>query len=290
MTRIAAALAWLATGLAAVASAVGLLTTVYRDAPAMTDQARGADLATLLVAVPLLVVAMWRARDGSPFARMTVAGALAYLIYTYTIFAFQVVFNALTPVYIAILGAAAWALATGLPDLVRAVTDGVSQPRLPRRTTAGFLALIALAFAAMWLGQIGQAIVSGGPPEAVVDLNLPTSGVYALDLAFVLPVLAMASVLLARRDVGGRWIAYGSLVFSVLMALSIVGALAMVAIRGALGDPSTLIGFALITGLAIVLTLAGTRPARSQLSTTAGSPVAARTRPIFLVPNHTKGR
>jgi hypothetical protein len=275
MTRIAAALAWLATGLAAVASAIGLLTAVYRDAPAMTDQARGADLATLLVAVPLLVVATWRARAGSPVARVTVAGALAYLIYTYTIFAFQVVFNALTPIYIAILGAAGWALAIGLPDLLATVTDRSSEPRLPRRTTAGFLAFIAVAFAGMWLGQIGQAIANGGPPEAVVDLNLPTSGVYALDLAFVLPVFAIASVLLARRDVGGRWLAFGSLVFSVLMALSIVGAFAMAATRGALSDPSTLIGFALITGIAIALAAAGTRPAPSQRATTSGSPIAA---------------
>ena len=275
MTRFAAALTWLATGLAAVASAVGLLTAVYRDAPAMTDQARGTDLATLLVAVPLLVVAMWRARDGSPFARVAVAGALAYLIYTYAIFAFQVMFNALTPVYIAILGVAAWALATGLPDLLAAVRDRAAQPRLPRRTTAGFLAFIAVAFGGMWLGQIGQAIANGGPPEAVVDLHLPTSGVYALDLAFVLPVFAIAGVLLARRDVGGRWLAYGSLVFSVMMALSIVGAFAMAATRGALSDPSTLIGFALITGIAIVLAAAGTRPAPSQRATTSGSPIAA---------------
>ncbi len=276
MNQIAEALTWLATGLAAIASAAGLLTAVYRDAPAMVDQARGTDLATLLVAVPLLVIVLSRGRDRSPFARVAVAGALAYLTYTYAIFAFQVVFNPLTPIYIAILGLAAWALVTGLPDLLAALTDSASRPRLPRRTTAGFLAFLAVAFAGLWLGQIGQAIASGGPPEAVVDLNLPTSGVYALDLGFVLPVFAISSVLLVRRAVRCEWIAYGSLVFSVLMALSIVGALAMAATRGTLTEPSTPIGFALIAVFAAVLAGAGARPTPSRSSAVAGHPAAAQ--------------
>ncbi len=266
MHRMTRTMAWLATGLAAAASTAGLLTDSYRDTPAMIDQARGADLATLLLAVPLLAIALRQARDGSPFAGVAAAGALAYLVYTYAIFAFQVMFNPLTPVYIAILGLATWALAFSVPGLLATVTNGTLQPRLPRRATAGFLALVAVAFAGLWLGQIGRAIASGGQPEAVVDLGVPTSGVYALDLAFVLPVFAVASVLVARRSTIGPWIAYGSLVFSVLMALGIVGALWMEAVRGTLDDPTVVVGFVVVSAVAITLTALGTRSGRHRPS------------------------
>jgi hypothetical protein len=252
MNRTTTVLAWLATALSAIASAAGLFTQTYRDVPAMVDQARGTDLATLLVAVPLLVGALWRSRRPSPRAGMVVAGGLGYLVYTYAIYAFQVIVNALTPVHIAIVGLAAWALAIGMPDLLRGAA-AVAARRLPRRTTAGFLMLIVTLFAGLWLSQIGQAIATGSLPAAVAELHVPTSAVYTLDLAFVLPVFVVAAVLLVRGSVLAAGVALGSLVFSVLMALSILGLFAMQAARGTLSDPSLPIGFAAIAVVAALL-------------------------------------
>jgi len=274
MNRITEALGWLAAALAAIASAVGLLTASYRDTPAMVDQARGADLATLLVAVPVLVVSLWRARRGSPLADVAVAAGLAYIVYTYAIFAFQVVVNPLTPAHIAILGLAAWALALGMRDRVQAAA-AAERTRLPRRTAAGFLAFLVVAFAGLWLSQIGQAIATGSLPEAVADLGVPTSAVYALDLAFVLPVFAISAVRLLRGSALGQPLAFGCLVFSVLMALSILGLFAVQAARGTLSDPSMSVVFAVISAAAAVLAALGARPTRIRLSAAASQAKAS---------------
>src|SRR5438477_1863421 len=61
-------LAWAAAVLSAVAAAAGLFfPTFYLDAPFWTEQAHGIDLATLLLAVPILVVSLWLSRRASAF-------------------------------------------------------------------------------------------------------------------------------------------------------------------------------------------------------------------------------
>ena len=262
MTTLADRLAWLATGLAAAAAALGLATAAYRDVPAMVDQAQGTDLATLFGAVPLLAAGLWRARGGSGLGRVVAGGALGYLVYTYAIYAFQVVVNPLTPAHIAILGLAFWSLAlvVSRPDRGLEEVGGA----LPARTTAGFLILVVVMFGALWLGQIGSAITSGVLPAAVSDLGLPTSAVYTLDLAFALPVLAIAGVLLLRRSPGGPALALGGLVFVVLMALSILGLFAVQAVRGAETDVATVAVFAIVGVVGALLAV------RGGLSTAAG--------------------
>ena len=256
LTTTAHRFAWLATLLAALAAAVGLAyAPLYRDVPAMVDQAQAADLATLIVAVPVLVAALWLARRGSAAAEVVGLGALAYLVYTYAIFAFQVVVNPLTPVHIAILGLATWAVAFLVPSLGQdAIRVGET---LPRRVTAGFLALVAILFAGLWLGQIVSAITSGTLPPSVTDLGLPTSAVYALDLAFVLPLLAAAAFLLTRRHRAGGPLALGGLVFSVLMALSILAIFGIQATRAELKDPSMPLAFGAIAAVAAMLAARG---------------------------------
>jgi hypothetical protein len=80
-------LAVMATVLAALAAAAGLVVTgIYRDAPFWAQQARGTDLATLLVAVPVLAVGLWAAERGSAAGRLGVLAGLPYLAYNYATF------------------------------------------------------------------------------------------------------------------------------------------------------------------------------------------------------------
>ena len=260
-TSLADALAAIAWLLALGVSAAGLLVGgLYRDNEAMVAQAQGTDLATLFAAVPALGIGLWLARRGSERARLVVLGSLGYLVYTYAIYAFQVVINPVTPLHIAILGLGTWSLILGGPVLFDMAAMPVATS-LPRRTTAGFLAVVVVMFAGLWLGQIAGAITSGALPAAVADLDLPTSAVYTLDLAFALPILALASALLVRKEPRTRP-AIASLVFIVLMALSILGLFAIQAARGLPIDPSLTIGFGVIVAIASVLAGLGLRSAR----------------------------
>jgi len=247
-------LALVALLLAAIAAIAGLLVPgLYRDTADGIRQARATDLATLLVAVPVLAIGLWRARAGSVGGRLVAVAALGYLAYSYAIYAFSVVIDPLTPVHIAILGLATWSLVLTVFALDDATLDLASRFRLPRRTTGGFLIAVAGLFALLWLGQIVGAITSGRLPAGVSDLGLPTSPVYSLDLAFALPLITLAGIWLIRRDGRGPAGAAAGLAFLVILGLSVLAIFAFEAAAGITVAIPPIAIFGAVTATAAVL-------------------------------------
>ena len=100
--------------LAALAAATGLLApSVYRDVPSWVAQARGQDLVTLVVVVPLMLAAQVGARRGSTRAFLVWLGCVGYIAYSYAIYAFSAHFNSLFLVYVATFGIATYTLVFG---------------------------------------------------------------------------------------------------------------------------------------------------------------------------------
>lgn len=216
-------LAAIATGLAAFAAGAGLLIPgLYRDTPYWVQQARGTDLATLLVAVPVLAFGLWAARRGSAAGQLAVFAGLLYVVYNYGIFVFSVVMNPLTAVHIAIVGLALWSLVlmtrdASLTDDGTAIAAGLS-----RRASGVLLIAVAALFSLLWIGQIATATTTGVLAPDLVKAGLSTNPVYALDLAFFLPLCAVAGIGLLRRTAVG---AYGQpmLIWVALMGAGVVG-------------------------------------------------------------------
>jgi hypothetical protein len=251
-------LAVLALVAAAIASAVGLVIAgLYRDGAEMVRQAQAADLVTLFVVAPLLGLGLWRAWSGSPTGRLVAMGALGYLAYSYAIYAFSVVVNPMTPVHIAILGLSAWSVGLMASALDGATVARASRIRLPRRTSGGFLLLVAALFAMLWLGQIAGAVTSGTLPASIGDLGLPTTPIYALDLAFALPVLALSGAWLIRRDPRASAIGFAALAFVVPMGLSVLAIFAVDAGAGIALEVVPLAIFLMVTIAAAALMAVG---------------------------------
>jgi len=255
-----------ATLLATIAAAAGLFVPhLYRDTDAWIRQAQASDVTTLFVAVPLLTIALWRARNGGEVAPLVALGALAYLAYGYAIFAFAMTVNAMTPLHYAILGVATWSIGFWLAATQTNVVATV--PRLPRRISGVFLLATAALFALLWLGQIAASISSGERTPALVDLGLTTNPVWALDLAFALPAFAVAGVLLLRRVPMAPLVALPLLVFASVMGASILVIFAFDGMAGAAVDPVPVALVGLIVLIATALGIVGLvrpQPARGR--------------------------
>jgi hypothetical protein len=225
-TRLAAA----ATLLAAFAAAAGLVATgLYRDAPNWVQQARGTDLATLFVAVPVLFVGLWTARRRSAAGRMAVVAGLLYLVYNYAIFAFSVAMNPLTAIHFAIFGLSLWSLLLGARVAVDA--SQTATDRLHRRASAGLLIAVAGMFGLLWLGQLATTTMTGILAPDLVLAGITTNPVYALDLAFFLPLCAVAGIGLLRRD-GAAAFGLPMLIWVPLMGAGVLGGFVLGAING----------------------------------------------------------
>ena len=223
-------LAALATVLAAAAALAGLaLTGLYVDAPNWAQQARGTDLATLFLAVPVLAVGLWRATRGSSAGRLAVMAGLLYLVYNYAIFAFAVAMNPLTAVHIAIFGLSLWSLLLAGRVAVDEA-EGVTE-HLNRRAAGALLIGVAAMFGLLWLGQIATTTMTGVLPPDLLKAGISSNPVYALDLAFFLPLCALAGIGLLRRT-GAAAYAFSMLIWVALMGAGVVGGFLLMALAG----------------------------------------------------------
>lgn len=243
-------LAWAATALAGLTSLAGLVVSdLYRDAPFWAQQARGIDLATLLLAIPILFAGLWASRRGSRIGRLAVVGGLLYLVYNFSIYATAVAMNPLAAMYIAVLGLAVWSFALNLTSIHLAAIAEPVNARLPHRTTAWFLIAVAALFGLLWLSQIAAFTVSGELPPDLERAELAANPVYALDLALFLPLAIVAGVGLLRRRPGAAAYALPMLVWVLLTSAGVVGGFGFIALGG---DEVPLVVASVVGGLGLL--------------------------------------
>lgn len=174
-----------------------------------------------LAALPALSVSAVLAYRGSDRAHLVWMGVLIYLVYTYAIYALQVRFNSLFLVYVALLGLSLYALIWGLATTNLAALRSRFTEQTPVRSVSVFLGTLAALFYLVWLGEVVPALLAGSVPPSVAQAGMPTSAVHVLDLAWILPAMALTALLLWRgRDLGYA-LAGALLAFVPLMTLAI---------------------------------------------------------------------
>jgi hypothetical protein len=105
-------LALIAGVAAALASLAGFIPGVYRDPQVVIAQSHGFDIGNLIAVLILGLGILWSSR-GSVRGRLVAIGALGYLIYSFVTYAFLIVLNGATVLYIAVLGFGVWSFITG---------------------------------------------------------------------------------------------------------------------------------------------------------------------------------
>jgi hypothetical protein len=218
--------------LLAMASGGGLLISgLYRDVPYFAAQAVGQDLISFSVVLPLLIVSAVLTSRGSPGAKLIWLGGLTYLVYTYVIAAFDVRFNSLFLVYVALLGCSVYALIGGMVTTNMAQIKACFTQKAPAKAISIYLGVLAVLFYFLWLSEVVPALLRGEIPKSVQDNGTPTNSVHVLDMAWVLPALLITSVSLWRKRALGYTLAGVLLSYCVLLTLAILS-MAVFMIRG----------------------------------------------------------
>ena len=244
-----AALAGLA---AATASIAGFIPGLYRDRHVLIAQSHGFDLGNL-IAVVVLGLGLALSARGSLGGRLVTIGALGYLLYSFVTYAFVIVLNPATLLYIAVLGFGAWSFVTGLAVLDTRKAEAMFAGRVTRRVTAGFLLVISSLFALNWLHEILGSVFTGRLPAGLAAAGWPMNPPYVLDLGFLVPLAVLASVRLLRRQPGGAWLAVSLLVFLPLLSISVLLMTIFMAIDGQPLQVPLVAAFVVVVGLSTAL-------------------------------------
>jgi hypothetical protein len=194
--------------LAGIASAGGLLLRgLYRDNLFVSSAWKGNDLVTLVVAVPILVVALVFAARGPGRAQLVWVGILDYMLYNYAFYLFAAAFNWFFLLYVALFGLSIFALIFLLVNLDVPALARRFHERTPRGWIAGYMLLVGIGLSLVYVGQSVGFIVTGQLPGIVVKTAHPTSMVFALDMTLVIPFFILGAIWLLQRKPWGYLLA-----------------------------------------------------------------------------------
>jgi hypothetical protein len=182
-------------------------------------QAIGQDWVTLVVAVPLLLLATYLAASGSFRSQLLRIGVLWYFAYTYLIMAFGAAYNQLFLVYVALYSASLFALVLSVLSIDVAGLPGHLQT-LARRAIAWLMIGIGGALLLMWLGRIVPPMISGGTPFGLESYS--TLFVQAADVGLAVPLAVVGGLLLLRRHPMGYLLAVAVLVKGTTLGLALI--------------------------------------------------------------------
>lgn len=268
-------LAALAGAAAAIASLAGFIPGVYRDPKVVIAQSHGFDVGNLIAVLILGLGLTWSAR-GSVRARLVATGALGFLIYSFVTYAFLIVLNTATVLYIAVLGFGVWSFITGFAAVDDQEADQLAAGHLYQRLTAGFMIAIAGLFALTWLREIAGSVVSGQLPAGLAAAGWPMNPVYVLDLGFVVPVVLLGALRLVRRKPGGARYAVPFLIFLPLLSISVLLMTVGMAIDGQPLVMPLMVVFVVALAVSAALAWVALRPRRQPPTESLQTPLLKR--------------
>ncbi len=217
---------WLSLSLATlivIASSIGIYTPDFYSKETLNwqTQSAGQDIIDLVLIVPVLISSALLTFVNKKIATFLWGGVLLYLIYTFTIYCFDVHFNKLFVVYCLTLGLSFYSLIYFLQIQVheRLVKDVGN--RLVIKVTGTYFLVISGLFYLLWLGEIVPAVVQGAVPPSVLESGLPSNPVHIIDLSVVLPGIFITGLLLLKMKPFGFILTPVLLTFFILMDITI---------------------------------------------------------------------
>jgi len=195
--RTERAMSFALAGLMALQAALGLLAPgAYRDVAWIKATWFGNDLVTLLIAVPVLLVAMRLASGGSVRARLVWLGVLGYAVYNYTYYVLGAALNVFFALYVLTFVVAMASLILGLLGTDAETVATAFSDRTPVRSIGGYYVFVAVGLSVVWLGTWAAYAFAGRPtPVETEAFQL----VAALDMTLMVPALVTGGVMLWRR-------------------------------------------------------------------------------------------
>ena len=219
----------------------------------MVGSMRGTALVVLVLAMPILVLAMADARRGGLLGIVAWIGSVAFIAYQGWMFLFGLPFNGLFLVYVAMFALGFWTLVALLARVPAGAYAGSFAPTLPARLLAGWMIVSCLAFYALWLKNVVPSLFDSVAPAFLEGTGMVTPTNYVLDMALFLPFTIIVASALWRRTPWGLLVGGAMLLMLVLESVAI----AVDQWVGAAADPSSPVASAAATPLFVLVAAIG---------------------------------
>jgi hypothetical protein len=216
---------------------------------------RGTDAVTLLLELPTLLAALAAYRRRSLRGTLVLVAVLGWLLYYYASMALYTAFNPVFGLYVIAFGLALFAAPLALRSIDPVRFADVFPTRPSRGLLIGYLGCLTVALTAAWVPALITAVVTGELP-ARLDVY-STEVTWTLDLAVVVPAVAVTGWLLYRGAVFGPLAATAMLSLNVALGVALAAQGVAQLVVGVPVEPGEIIGmmasFAVMTTIAACL-------------------------------------
>jgi hypothetical protein len=180
----------------------------------------GTDVVTLLVAVPLLFVAIRLTQRGALRGAFLLTGALSYLLYNGASMGLGAAYNPLFLGYVALFSVSLFAFATAFRIINRPDLPALIRSGLPHRALAIFLFVAGIGTGLIWLSDVVGALIAGQAPPMLGPYT--TKITYTLDIGIITPIAVLSGALVLRRNALGYAMAFPITLLCLLIGVVVV--------------------------------------------------------------------
>lgn len=217
-------------------------------------QAKGQDIITLCLVVPLMILAIIFSLRKSAEATLFLAGCLGYMFYTYVTFSY-LTYARLSLIYIAIFSISLFGLIDFFVHTDYSFAEKYLKNKGVNTIVSIYNMIVAVLFSLMWFKDLSYTLFTGIIPYSV-KLNNGASAVYANDLGFFLPAILIAGILLFRKNNFGFILTAVVLVKQAMMGMAILGMLYIMNIEKQPVQIRQVMFFAVITMISTISMIA----------------------------------
>ena len=218
----------------------------YFDTVSAAAQMQANDLITLVIGLPLLIVATWLAFRGSLRGRLLLTGTLGFFLYTYMSMSMLAAYNSLFLIYVALFGLSLYAFILSMLSFDLADLPQHFSPGLPRGWIAGVLFAMGGFLFLAWMGRIIPPLLQNTTPALE---NTTTLVIQAMDLVLIMPLAILSGILLLRRTAWGYLLASVTVLKGLTMTLAVSTMGINMALNGVPDSSVLLIIFLILTFL-----------------------------------------
>ena len=192
----------------------------HKDSVSAAAQGIAQDWFTLVIGVPLLVLALFGFLKGSLRGHIALTGLLGYFLYTYLSYAMLWQYNKFFIVYVILFSASLYGFILTAIKLDRTILKDAYSEKLPVRWIGSFQIFIGFMIGLLWLGRIASGV--GGKAPVGLE-HYTTLVIQAMDLGLVVPAAVLSGILLIKRSSWGYWLSSIVIFKGSAMLLAIMG-------------------------------------------------------------------
>jgi len=201
------------------------------DTPIGATGFTAADVITLFLAIPILVISLLFYRRGSLKGGLFLAGTFSYFLYNYTSMGFGTAYNNFFLAYTIIFSASLYGLILALLSFDLKSFASHFKSGLPRNGIGIFRIASGVILSLIWLAlSIIPALIANKAPMEAYYYTTFITGI--IDIGLVTPALILAGVLIRRSAPLGYLLASTMLIFTCILGANLMAAGVVQVVKG----------------------------------------------------------